>query len=280
MSFRGRRFTLILWVHVRACRRWIMKYLKVSWRKQWVDLCPPVFTLIPRLYPHRYHSSLRCIPAHRRSAVRLLSPHTGRANTADSGTNPPAPPAGYTTLRDIPPRSRSGTSARPTPRTHPSHTWIKKQRANIKKCHVTIARKNMFGKWTHFQVECMIRWTNHTHLLPSHTLTPVAMVTTSAPVRPPVIGWSQCCPVQPGWQWHWGPCERQHVYCLHNVKKKKKNRSSPRPSLLFCVPQSFPTWAITYRENEELLQTSLFAATTITSKCSSHPERELSDGNK
>ena len=75
--------------------------------------------------------------------------------------------------------------------------------------------------WRHFQVQCMMRWTNQTHLLPSHTLTPVAVVTTSAPVRPPITGWSQCCPIQPGWQWHWGPCERRHAYCLDKAKKKK-----------------------------------------------------------
>lgn len=86
-----------------------------------------LFPLWSLVLPHLCRSSLRCIPAHRRSALRPLSPRNGHANTAERGTNPLAPPAGYTRHQDIPPRSRSGTYARPAPRTRPSHTWFKMQ---------------------------------------------------------------------------------------------------------------------------------------------------------
>lgn len=39
-----------------------------------------------------------------------------------------------------------------------------------------------------------------THLLASQGLAPVVVVTTSDPVGLFVSGWSQYCPVQPGWQ--------------------------------------------------------------------------------
>lgn len=77
--------------------------------------------------------------------------------------------------------------------------------------------------------------TNHAYLLPSHGLTPVAVVTTSTPLRPPVIGWSQCSPVQPAWQWHWGPCERINVYTRITEPNKRYTHKNTINLLRSCL---------------------------------------------
>lgn len=60
-----------------------------------------------------------------------------------------------------------------------------------------ILRKRLSQQDFFFQHMNYMKKVNVTYLLSAHGLTPVSMVTTSAPVTPPLIGWSQCCPNQP-----------------------------------------------------------------------------------
>lgn len=107
--------------------------------------------LSSRIPPHLCRSALRCTPAGRRSGPRPPSARTGRARTADPGTSPPAPPAGDTTHRHTPPRSRSGTSARPTPHTRPSHTWVETERGHSF-CPMNTSKRGRISGWAPYSL--------------------------------------------------------------------------------------------------------------------------------